>query len=220
MAHLTCVGHTRSDISTLLDDYAAAGVANILALAGDPPDNTATIGDFRYASELVKVIRSHWANFSIGVAAHPEVHPNSTDSISDRRYLMAKLEQADFAVTQFFFDATDYFRLREDMTALGCDRPIIPGVMPVIRPSSIRKYADMNGSTVPESLFRKLESLNKKDRVLAAADEAAKMCRRLLTQGAPGIHIYTLNRSEASQRIIKQLGRILNSIDPHGNEAV
>ena len=207
MAHLTCVGHTLSDINLLLDDYAEAGVTNILALAGDPPDDDTARGDFRYASELVDVIRSHRGDFSIGVAAHPEIHPRSSTPISDRRYLATKLNQADFAITQFFFDPVDYVRLCEDLAVEGCDRPVIPGVMPVIRPSSVRKYAVMNGSTVPEELFEQLERLTGIDRIRAAADIAAEMCQELLASGAPGIHLYTLNRSEASQRIVEQLDK-------------
>ena len=149
MAHLTCVGHTRQGVAALLDDYAAAGVANILALAGDPPDGSAISGDFRYASELVEVVRAHSADFSVGVAAHPEVHPRSVDRTSDRRYLAAKLSQADFAITQFFFDPADYTQLCDELADLGCHQPVIPGVMPVIWPKSIRRYADINGSTVP-----------------------------------------------------------------------
>ena len=120
MAHLTCVGHTSQGVAALLDDYAAAGVANILALAGDPPDGSAISGDFHYASELVEVVRDHPANFSVGVAAHPEVHPRSTDRASDRRHLAAKLSRADFAITQFFFDPADYVQLCEELAELGC----------------------------------------------------------------------------------------------------
>lgn len=205
MAHLTCVGHTRQGVAALLDDYAAAGVVNILALAGDPPDGSAISGDFRYASELVEVIREHPAEFSVGVAAHPEVHPRSVDRASDRQFLAAKLSQADFAITQFFFDLADYVQLCEELTDLGCHRPVIPGVMPVIWPKSIRRFADMNNSTVPEDLFAQLETLSGPDRITAAAESAAELSQALLDAGAPGIHLYTLNRSEASIQIAREL---------------
>ncbi len=205
MAHLTCVGHTRPGIAALLDDYAAAGVANILALAGDPPDGSAISGDFHYASELVEVVQDHPADFSVGVAAHPEVHPRSTDRASDRRFLAAKLNQADFAITQFFFDPADYVQLCNELADLGCHQPVIPGVMPVIWPKSIRRYADMNGSTVPEALFTDLEALSGPDRIAAAAESAAELCQSLLDAGAPGIHLYTLNRPEASTLIAELL---------------
>src|SRR4051812_38948997 len=104
MAHLTCVGHTREQVQTLLDEYAASGVENILALGGEPPvDGSDARGDFVYATDLVEFVRAHPAGFSIGVAAHPELHPRSTDRAVDRRQLAAKLELADFGVTQFFF---------------------------------------------------------------------------------------------------------------------
>ena len=205
MAHLTCVGHTRQGVASLLNDYASAGVANLLALAGDPPDGSAISGDFRYASELVEVVRDHPADYSIGVAAHPEVHPRSTDRASDRRFLVAKLNQADFAITQFFFDPADYVRLCDELADLGCHRPVIPGVMPVIWPKSIRRYAEMNGSTVPEELFARLEALSGPDRITAAADVAAELSQLLLDAGAPGIHLYTLNRPQASTLIANLL---------------
>ena len=201
MAHLTCVGHTRQGVSGLLDDYAAAGVVNILALAGDPPDGSAISGNFRYASELVEVVRAHLAEFSVGVAAHPEVHPRSENRTTDRAFLASKLSQADFAITQFFFNPADYTRLCNELADLGCHRPVIPGVMPVIWPKSIRRYAAMNGSTVPEPLFARLESLPGPDRIKAAAEAATELSQTLLDASAPGIHLYTLNRSEASTQI-------------------
>ncbi|WP_420434682.1 methylenetetrahydrofolate reductase [Candidatus Poriferisocius sp.] len=205
MAHLTCVGHTRQGVAALLDDYAAAGVANILALAGDPPDGSAISGDFRYASELVEVVRDHPSNFSIGVAAHPEVHPRSTDRASDRQFLATKLNQADFAITQFFFDPADYTRLCNELADLGCHRPILPGVMPVIWPKSTRHYAEINGSTVPEELFAILEALSTPNRITAAAEAAAELSQQLLDASAPGIHLYTLNRPDASTLICNLL---------------
>ncbi len=205
MAHLTCVGHTGKGVADLLNNYAAAGVVNILALAGDPPDGSAISGDFRYASELVEVVRDHPADFSVGVAAHPEVHPRSADRASDRQHLAAKLKQADFAITQFFFDPADYVRLCDELADLGCHRPVIPGVMPVIWPKSIRRFADMNGSTVPEELFYHLEFLPASERIGAAAESAAELSQALLNAGAPGIHLYTLNKSEASVQIAREL---------------
>ncbi|WP_419848143.1 methylenetetrahydrofolate reductase [Candidatus Poriferisocius sp.] len=205
MAHLTCVGHTRQGVAALLDDYAAAGVVNILALAGDPPDGSAISGDFRYASELVEVVRAHPARFSVGVAAHPEVHPRSTDRATDRRHLSAKLSQADFAITQFFFNPADYTRLCNELADLGCHQPVIPGVMPVIWPKSILRYAEMNGSAFPEPLFAELESLSGPARIRAAANAATELSQSLLNAGAPGIHLYTLNRSEASIQIAAKL---------------
>src|SRR3954468_36118 len=132
MPHLTCVGHTRADIVALLDFYAANGIANILALGGDPPaDGSDPGGEFTYATELIEIVRAHPAGFCVGVAAHPEVHPRSPDRETDRRYLAEKLAAADFAMTQFFFSVDDYVRLVDELEGLGVDKPVLPGVMPV-----------------------------------------------------------------------------------------
>ncbi len=150
MAHLTCVGHTRADIAALLDEYAANGVENILALGGDPPaDGSQPDGDFAFASELVEVVRAHPAGFSIGVAAHPELHPRSQAAEDDRRHLAAKLELADFAVTQFFFDLDPYLRMVDELADLGCDKPVLPGVMPFINAAGVQRMAAMNGTAIP-----------------------------------------------------------------------
>ncbi len=132
MAHLTCVGHTRSDIDLLLGEYKAAGVENILALGGDLPEDPSILGpsEFDYALELVEHLRANF-DVSIGVAAHPEVHPRSTSRDSDRKHLAEKLRLADFAMTQFFFEVGHYTRLVEELAALGVHKPIVPGIMPV-----------------------------------------------------------------------------------------
>ena len=133
MAHLTCVGHTRAEIAALLDEYAAAGVENILALGGDPPaDGSDPGGEFTYAIELVEVVRAHPAGFSSASRPTPSCTPARPTGPSDRRHLAEKLELADFAITQFFFHAEDYARMLEELADLGCDRPVIPGVMPFI----------------------------------------------------------------------------------------
>src|SRR5262247_3072161 len=159
MAHLTCSGHTRGQITELLDEYAAAGVHNILALAGDPPaDGSDPGGDFTYATELVELVRDHPGDFCVGVAAHPELHPRSGgDRESDRRHLAAKLGEADFGVTQFFFEADDYLRMVDDLDALGCTTPVLPGVMPPILVTGLIRMADMNGSVLPEAMMARLE---------------------------------------------------------------
>ena len=132
MPHLTCVGHSRDQIVALLDEYAAGGIHNILALAGDPPaDGSDPGGDFTYALELVELVRDHPGDFTIGVAAHPELHPRSDgDRAADRRYLAIKLAAADFGITQFFFEVDDYLRMLDELAELGCTTPVLPGVMP------------------------------------------------------------------------------------------
>src|SRR4051794_5465411 len=160
MPHLTCVGHTRADIAELLDHYAANGIENILALGGDPPaDGSEAVGDFEHASELLEQVRSHPAGFAVGVAAHPEVHPRSPDRESDRRHLADKLSAADFAMTQFFFTVDDYVRLVDELTALGVDKPVLPGVMPVATVAGVVRMAGMNGSLIPAPLLERLHAV-------------------------------------------------------------
>ncbi|MEZ5382321.1 MAG: methylenetetrahydrofolate reductase [Microthrixaceae bacterium] len=208
MAHLTCVGHTRAELTELLEDYAASGVRNILALAGDPPaDGSPAGGDFTFAVELVELIREV-GDFAVAVAAHPETHPRSPDRASDRRHLADKLAVADFAITQFFFSASDYFEMVEELAELGVDTPIVPGVIPVTNPASVARFADMAQATRPPKLWRRLEAVaDNPDALLdAAVDAAAELAEELLAGGAPGVHLYALNRAEAPLGVGARLG--------------
>lgn len=213
MAHLTCLGHTRQEVADLLDGYAAAGVTNILALGGDPPaDGSAPDGDFTHAEELVTLIREHPADFAVAVAAHPEVHPRSPDRASDRRHLARKLMAADFAVTQFFFEADHYFRLMDELEALGCDRPVVPGVMPFTSAAGLQRMATLNGTELPAALREGLE--RRPDAVAELGIEVATaLCERLIAGGAPGVHLYTLNRAESVHRVHDNL-RLVSGTEP------
>ena len=212
MPHLTCSGHTREQITALLDEYAAAGIHNILALAGDPPaDGSDPGGDFTYATELVEMVRQHPGDFAIGVAAHPELHPRSRgDRAADRRFLAAKLALADFAITQFFFEVDDYLSMVDELAVLGCTTPVLPGIMPpgATPLSGLMRMAGMNGSVVPARVLERLEAAA--DDVAArreiAVEVATDMSARLLDAGAPGLHLYALNRSETVLRIVDALG--------------
>lgn len=202
MAHLTCVGHTRAEIDELLDGYAAEGVANILALGGDPPaDGSSPGGEFSYAEELVEVILDHPGDFSIGVAAHPEVHPRSPDRDVDRRHLARKLAAADFAITQFFFDADHYFRMVDELAALGCDRPVIPGVMPFTSGPGLIRMAKMNRCALPDGLAERLETAEPGEVARMGVEAATSLCETLVGGGAPGVHLYTLNRGTSVHRV-------------------
>lgn len=206
MPHLTCVGHSYAEVVDLIDDYKAHGVHNMLALAGDPPeDGSPNPGDFRYALELVEVLREH-SDMSIGVAAFPEIHPRSTSRATDRRHLAEKLAAADFGITQFFFDAADYFAMMDELAAIDCDTPVLPGVIPVINPASVRRFADMNGTAVDEDLWRRLEAARDADeRLEIAVDATVRQIDELLEGGAPGVHIYTLNQADATVRICERI---------------
>jgi methylenetetrahydrofolate reductase (NADPH) len=207
MAHLTCQGHTRAEIAEILADYRAAGVENILALGGDLPGDPDEQhpSDYRYASDLIEdIAREH---FAVGVAAHPEVHPRSPDRATDRRLLAAKLRAADFAITQFFFEAEHYLRLVDEVAALGVDKPIVPGIMPVTNAGQVRRMAELSGAAVPSWLVERLDGVDDPDEVRRiGVDVATALSAELLARGAPGLHLYTLNRSTASREIFANLG--------------
>jgi methylenetetrahydrofolate reductase (NADPH) len=210
MAHLTCSGHTRPQITDLLDEYAAGGVHNILALAGDPPaDGSDPGGDFTYALELVDLVRRHPGDFSVGVAAHPELHPRSAgDRAADRRHLATKLAAADFGITQFFFVADDYLRMVDELDHLGCTTPVLPGVMPPVNVAGLVRMATMNGSVVPADLLARLEAVAEDPDAVRdiGVEVATDLAARLLDAGAPGLHLYALNRSASVLRIVDALG--------------
>ncbi|MEM9610575.1 MAG: methylenetetrahydrofolate reductase [NAD(P)H] [Actinomycetota bacterium] len=207
MAHLTCVGHTRAEIREILDDYAEAGVENILALGGDAPtDGSSAESEFAFASELVDLIREN-GNFSIGVAAHPELHPRSPDRDSDRRFLADKLQGADFGVTQFFFEAEHYVRMVDELAALGCDTPVVPGIMPVTNAGQVQRMAELSGADFPAWLADRVHAADDPAEVRRIGIEVAtQLCADLLERGAPGLHLYTLNRSTATREIHTNLG--------------
>jgi methylenetetrahydrofolate reductase (NADPH) len=208
MAHLTCVGHSRAEIAELLDVYAEGGVGNILALGGDPPaDGSPPGGDFLHAIELVETVRAHPGGFCVGVAAHPELHPRSDDRADDRRHLAAKLMLADFAITQFFYRMEDYERMIDELAALGCDRPVIPGVMPFTSAEGLRRMAGVNRTVIPEGLAARLERVERDPAAVRelGVEVAADLCRRLADAGAPGVHLYTLNRAASVRTIWESL---------------
>lgn len=208
MAHLTCVGHVRGEIEDIISAYADAGVENVLALAGDPPSQAAdgAPSDYTYALELVEHVRDI-SSMAIGVAAHPEGHPRSPDLVTDRKFLAAKLRAADFATTQFFFEAEHYFRMVNELADLGVTKPVIPGIMPVTNLGQIERMAAMSGAQFPGWLRDKLSAATTPDDVRrVGVDAATAMCAELLAAGAPGLHFYTLNSSTATREIYLQLG--------------
>ena len=207
MAHLTCAGHTREDIRAILTDYRAEGVENILALGGDLPADGQTDSDYRFSMELVDDVRD-FGGFSIGVAAHPEMHPRSPDRATDRRHLADKLAAADFAITQFFFDVDHYRVMVDELESLGVSRPVLPGIMPISNLGQITRMAHMSGAEVPafvvEAMGKAGDDLDEAERVGVAL--ATELCGRLLEIGAPGLHFYALNRSWATREIFRNLG--------------
>jgi len=207
MAHLTCVGHSRNEIDEILDQYEGVGVENILALGGDQPADPIDHkpSDYRYAIELVEQIAER-GSFSIGVAAHPECHPKSESRVNDRHHLAAKLSKADFAITQFFFEAHHYFTMVDELKALGVDKPIVPGIMPVTNNAQVKRMAELSGAVFPKWIEDQLVAAdgNAVKRIEVAA--ATELCAELLAGGAPGLHFYTMNRSTATREVYANLG--------------
>ncbi len=206
MAHLTCVHHTRDELVDILEGYVDLGVENLMALGGDPDPKTGAVGELRHASELVELAR-RTGRFCVGVAAQPSGHPDSPDLATDRRHLAHKLELADFAVTQLFFEVDEWRRLRDELDALGVRKPVLPGIMPITTLSSIERMRAMGGH-VPGWLVERLAAAKqrgpgsvRREGIAAAVDQ----CEALLDAGAPGLHFYTLNRSTATREIVAAL---------------
>jgi methylenetetrahydrofolate reductase (NADPH) len=208
MPHLTCVAHTRAQIEEIVGGYRDAGIENLLALGGDPPaDGTEYPTDFRYATELIAAAREV-GDFSIGVAAFPELHPRSPDAPSDRTYLAAKLAQADFGITQFFFDADPYLRMVDDLAALGVETPVLPGIMSFVNVEGLRRMARLNGTHIPDALQRELDLADGTPSAVRelAVETGTALAQKLLDAGAPGLHLYTMNFSRGTTEILRNLG--------------
>lgn len=211
MAHFTCVGATVEELREVLDEMAAAGVENVLALRGDPPQGEEKFvraeGGLGYANELTELIAANY-DFCIGGACYPEVHPEAASAEADLAALKAKVAAGvDFLVTQLFFDNDAYFDFVDRARGAGIEVPIIPGIMPIGGLEQIKRFTSMCGATIPERLLAELEA--RADDAEAVTDlgvaYATLQCADLLARGAPGIHFYTLNKSPATSAILSSL---------------
>jgi methylenetetrahydrofolate reductase (NADPH) len=211
MAHFTCVNATEHELREMLDTMRDAGIENVLALRGDPPEGQsewiATDGGLRYSRELIELIRDDY-DFAIGAACFPEVHIHATDADSDLRYCKEKVDAgARFLITQLFFDNQAYYDFVARARDIGIDVPIIPGIMPITNAAQIRRITEMCGAVIPGTLLRELELRG--DQPGSVTDlgvaYATLQCADLLANGAPGIHFYTLNRSPATRAILSAL---------------
>lgn len=215
MGHLTCVGQSVAELGGVLDAYAEVGVRHVLAVRGDPPGGPTAVwkrhpDGLDNATQLVELIKSS-GDFCVGVAAFPDGHPEQFDFDLDAR-ILAEKEQAgaEFAITQLFFNPDAYFRLVDRVRALGCQLPIIAGIMPVTNVNQIERFAALSGAALPESLVARLHAVSDDPDAVrqVGIETAVELCDRLLAGGAPGLQFFTQNRSKATTQILTRLRQI------------
>jgi methylenetetrahydrofolate reductase (NADPH) len=213
MAHLTCVNATVAETTAVLEQTRALGIRNILALRGDPPEGTGAFvkanGGFEYSYQLVRHIRE-FGGASIGVAGFPEGHIHCREGKhADWLRLKAKIDAgADFVITQLFFDCRHYFEMRDFLSARGVTVPIVPGILPILSSSQIKRFTTLCGAELPPALLAELDNCKDDESVTRFGIEyATRQCEELLRGGAPGLHFYTLNKSASTTAVVKNLLR-------------
>ncbi|WP_206955119.1 methylenetetrahydrofolate reductase [NAD(P)H] [Trinickia acidisoli] len=208
--HLSCIGSSRDSLRAILERYRSHGIRHIVALRGDLPSGMGAVGELRYASELVAFIRAEYGDwFHIEVAAYPEYHPQARSPRHDVENFARKVKAgADAAITQYFYNADAYFRFLDDARKLGVDVPIVPGIMPITNYSQLMRFSEMCGAEVPRWVAKRLESFGDDKEAIRAfgLDVVAQLCERLVKEGAPGLHFYTLNAATATKAICERLG--------------
>ncbi|UDG83353.1 methylenetetrahydrofolate reductase [NAD(P)H] [Candidatus Vallotia lariciata] len=207
--HLSCIGASKQSLRGILAQYHAHGIQHIVALRGDLPPGMKKVGELHYACELVAFVRAEYGNwFHIEVAAYPEYHPQAKSPRADLENFVRKVKAgANSAITQYFYNADAYFRFVNDVHKLGVDIPITPGVMPITNYTQLMRFSAMCGAEVPKWIARRLESFgDDRDAIQAfGLDVVTAMCERLIMNGAPGLHFYTLNSAVESKTICERL---------------
>ena len=208
--HISCISSTRENIREMLHAYREKGIRHIVALRGDMPSGMVEPGDFRYANELVTFIREETGNhFHVEVAAYPEYHPQASSPDRDLDNFKRKIEAgADSAITQYFYNPDAYFHFVERCERLGIDIPIVPGIMPITNYHQLARFSDVCGAEIPRWIRKRLETFDDDSDSIRAfgMDVVSRLCARLLEQGAPGLHFYTLNRAGPTCTVWERLG--------------
>ena len=209
-SHFSCIGATRESVRDELKQLQAMGITRLVALRGDLPSGYGMGGEFQYASDLVAFIRAEFGDtFHIEVAAYPEMHPQAKSPAADLQAFAAKVKAgADSAITQYFFNADSYFRFVDELRRLGLDIPVIPGIMPITNSSQLMRFSDATGAEIPRWIRNRLTSFGDDVTQIKAfgLDVVTALCERLHAGGAPALHFYTMNQSQATLEITRRLG--------------
>jgi methylenetetrahydrofolate reductase (NADPH) len=209
-SHFSCIGATRESVRSELQQLKDVGIRRLVALRGDLPSGYGMGGEFQYASDLVAFIRDAFGDwFHIEVAAYPEMHPQARSPEADLQAFVAKARAgADSAITQYFFNADGYFRFVDEVRKAGVDIPIVPGVMPIINSLQLMRFSDATGAEIPRWIRSRLQGMSDDLTQIRAfgLDVVTQLCDRLCAGGAPALHFYTMNQSQATLEITRRLG--------------
>jgi len=209
-SHFSCIGATRSSVNEKLQTLQAMGVKRLVALRGDLPSGFGAGGEFQYASDLVAYVRATFGDaFHIEVAAYPEVHPQARSARADLEAFVTKAQAgADSAITQYFYNADAYVRFVQEVRAMGCHIPIVPGIMPITNSSQLMRFSDMCGAEIPRWVRLLLQGMGDDTASIKAfgMDVTVNLCQQLIQAGAPGLHIYTMNQADPTLTLCERLG--------------
>jgi len=207
--HFSCIGATRDSVRAQLAAFKAAGIRRMVALRGDLPSGHGTFGEFRYASELVAFIREETGDyFQLEVGCYPEVHPQAKSPEADLQAYVTKVRAgANSAITQYFFNSDAYFRFVDDAYKLGADIPVVPGIMPIISSTQLMRFSDACGAEIPRWIRLRLQAFGDDTASIKAfgLDVVSDLCEQLLNGGAPGLHFYTMNQSQAVKQLVERI---------------